>query len=121
MEHTTREDYLQKKEEHLETQRQTTKPTPPVDQQFNEIKSNVPEVVNPYVVPKSINNPSQSSQVVQGTDMMSNILGAIQETVLPAKQPLQKEDPFNFMISRDFIVLFMFLSLLVVNLMSIMG
>ncbi len=120
MEHTTREDYLQKKEEYLESLRET-KPTPSVDQQFNEIKQNIPEAINPSVVQTTVNNSSKSSQFVQGTEMMSNILGAIQETVLPAKQPLQKHDPFNYMISRDFIVLFMFLSLLVVNLLSIMS
>jgi hypothetical protein len=120
MEHTTREDYLQRREEFMERPRET-KSTPPVDQQLIEPIQNIPDSVKTPVVHKTIANEPKSCQVIQGTDMMSNILGAIQGTVLPSKQPLQKNDPFNYMISRDFIVLFMLLSLLVVNLMSIMG
>jgi len=120
MENTTREDYLEKREEYLQRSRET-KPTPVVDEQFNELKPNVPNTVSSRNEERTVSSSCQSSPVIIGNDLMYSVLGAIQGTILPSKQPLQKNDPFNYMISREFIVMFMFLSLLIVNLMNIMG
>lgn len=120
MENTTRDDYFQKREEHLQRYRET-KPTPVVDEQFNDLQPTVPNTLKPTLIEREVVVSCRSSQGIQGNDVMSNVLGAIEGTLLPSKQPLQKEDPFNYMISRDFMIMFMFLSLLFVNVMNIMS
>jgi hypothetical protein len=127
MQDTTKEDFLIKNEEFLEKQREKARAAVSTQKSLPEnIKQIIPNLnlvnnAQPNIDKQVERTPVVESSLVHGSDPFSNVLKALIDTSLPSKQPLHKADPFNFMTSRDFIVSFVFISLLLVNLMNIMS
>ena len=132
MQDTTQEEFLTRREElaqsRIQQAQQASKPlVNETAQVINEIYPTFKEVKEPLInnhtaqITAANTRPVQTKPVVEGTDTMSNVLRALNDTSLPSKQPLQAGDPFTYMTSRDFLVSFVFASLAFVSLLNVLG
>lgn len=125
MEDINKEEFLQKREEMTESLK--VKHTPVVSQVTETIRNNViapsKEIItNVFEQPQQRTTTSQNTPVQPvSSDPLSNVSRALNDAILPAKSQLSPHDPFNFLTSKDYLASFVFVSLLLVNLLGILG
>jgi hypothetical protein len=136
---TTKEEFLLKKEELIQLQKEAQQFKAAVVNKVvshtpQQVINNVSEIVNNVTAnrisseqntkstqSKPLTVQTQSNPVAFSNDPLSNVARAINDAILPAKSQLSGSDPFHFMISKDYLASFVFVALLVVNLMNIMN
>ena len=114
MEDISRDDFIVKKEEYLsfrqlKFQKDIIKKAAFIQ---NRTSLNLIEAISEPKEEKSKTNYSQE---------IDNIVSAINDTSLPSKQPLERNDTFVFLSSKNYMLSFFFISLVLVGIMSLMN
>ena len=118
MQDTTKEFFLQRKEEVAALSRETKSVTT-TKTTITTVETSVLTTIKPVVdfaenfvskvtYPSLVTTQPKPQPYVPSDDILTNVSRAINDTSLPAKQPLQRHDPFNYITSRDFVVSFIF-------------
>lgn len=127
MQDMTKDDYFSKREDFIQYSKEWNEKS----QIKKVVKNTLIEKVEPIInniqnVINSNSTPMLSTQtigrpIIEGKDEMSDIYRALADASLPSKQPLQSTDPFIYLTSKNFVVSFACISLMIMNLMNIVG
>ena len=121
MEDIAKEDFLIKKEEYLVFKKANSE----LQKNINNVTTIISDKIEPLINNFNTNSrpkvEKSKSSISEGNSDMNNIVNALNDTSLPSKQPLQESDPFVYLSSRNYMLSFVLISLVVIGIMNIMN